>query len=58
MESCKRALYRASGKRYLNADVNGSYNILRKVAPEIFKGVEDLVVHPVPGRLKSRRMDP
>ncbi len=48
MESCKRALYRASGKRYPHADVNGSYNILRKVAPEIFKGVEDLVVHPMP----------
>jgi putative transposase len=43
----KRGLYRASGKRYLNADVNGSYNIIRKVAPEIFEGVEDLVVHPV-----------
>jgi putative transposase len=26
----KRGLYRASGKRYLNADVNGAYNIIRK----------------------------
>src|SRR6266487_1711520 len=43
----KRGLYRASGKRYLNADVNGSYNIIRKVAPAAFKGVEDVVVYPV-----------
>jgi putative transposase len=52
----ERGLYRASGKRYVNADVNGSYNIIRKVAPNAFRteGVEDgkemltsLVVHPV-----------
>ena len=47
----KRGLYRASGKRYLNADVNGSYNILRKASPNAFQsnGVEGLAV--VPGRL-------
>ncbi len=51
----ERGLYRASGKRFLNADINGSYNILRKASPDAFgKGVEDgkrrrasLVVHPV-----------
>lgn len=52
----KRGLYRASGGRFINADVNGAYNIIRKVAPDAFtvKGVEDgkkavmpLVVHPV-----------
>jgi putative transposase len=43
----KRGLYRASSGRHMNADVNGSYNIIRKVAPKIFKGVEDVVVHPV-----------
>ena len=51
----ERGLYRASGKRFLHADVNGSYNILRKASPDAFgKGVEDgkgrrasLVVHPV-----------
>ena len=53
----KRGLYRASGNRYINADVNGSYNIIRKVSPNAFgtEGVEDgkarfshaLVVHPV-----------
>jgi len=49
----KRGLYRASGKRYINADVNGAYNIVRKVAPDAFpaEGVEDgrlttYVVHP------------
>ena len=53
----KRGLYRASGNRYINADVNGYYNIIRKVSPNAFgtEGVEDgkarfshaLVVHPV-----------
>lgn len=52
----KRGLYRASNGREINADVNGSGNIIRKVAPTAFgsQGVEDgkamfasLVVHPV-----------
>src|SRR5262249_9697223 len=52
----KRGLYRASDGRLINADVQGSYNITRKVAPKAFdvEGVEDgkarfshaLVVHP------------
>jgi len=49
----KRGLYRASGNRYINADLNGAYNIVRKVAPDAFtaEGVEDgrlttYVVHP------------
>lgn len=49
----KRGLYRASHNRYINADVNGAYNIVRKVAPDAFtaEGVEDgratpYVVHP------------
>ncbi len=51
-----RGLYRASDGRYVNADINGSGNIIRKVAPDAFgtEGVEDgkgvlasLVVHPV-----------
>ncbi len=46
----KRGLYRASGKRYLNADVNGSYNIMRKASPNAFgNGVEAVAVQP--GRL-------
>jgi putative transposase len=50
----KRGLYRAPGRRLINADVNGAYNIIRKVAPDAFgpEGVEDggalpSVVHPV-----------
>ncbi len=45
----KRGLYRASGKRDLNADVNGAYNVLRKRRPDAFseaKGVAGYVVHP------------
>ena len=50
-------LYSASNGQYINADVNGAGNIIRKVAPGAFEqaeGVEDgkgvlasLVVHPV-----------
>jgi putative transposase len=53
----KRGLYRAADGRYINTDINGSGNIIRKVAPDAWKlaeGVEDgkavlasLVVHPV-----------
>jgi len=53
----ERGLYRASNNRYINADLNGAYNIVRKVAPDAFQraeGVEDgkkvatpSVVHPV-----------
>ena len=54
----KRGLYRAKYGRKINADNNGSGNIIRKVAPDAFskvEGVEDgkagvlhsLVVHPV-----------
>jgi transposase len=32
----KRGLYRAANGRRLNADVNGAYNILRKVVPNAF----------------------
>jgi IS605 OrfB family transposase len=53
----KRGLYRASNGQLINADVQGSYNMIRKVAPKAFESrvVEDgkagavhsLVVHPV-----------
>src|SRR5262245_6274858 len=43
-----RGLYRASDGRRLNADVNGAYNILRKVVPNAFgNGIGGVVVHPV-----------
>jgi putative transposase len=45
----KRGLYKASDKRKINADVNGSYNIMRKASPNAFRsnGVEGAAVHPV-----------
>ena len=42
----KRGLFRAADGRFINADVNGSLNIIRKVAPESFEGVEGIVVCP------------
>ncbi len=43
----KRGLYRASDKRYINADINGAYNILRKASPNAFgNGVEAVAVQP------------
>jgi len=44
----KRGLYRAADGRHINADVNGSYNIIRKVAPDAFaQGSRGCVVHPI-----------
>jgi putative transposase len=46
----KRGLYRASDGRRINADINGSYNILRKAFPHSFgQGIEAPAV--VPRRL-------
>ena len=50
----KRGMYKSKSGRRINADVNGSYNILRKVAPNALgKGVEDCVVNPVPLQVQS-----
>jgi putative transposase len=44
----KRGLYRASTGRRIQADVNGSYNTLRKAVPNSFgQGIEAPVVAPV-----------
>jgi putative transposase len=44
----KRGLFRAANGQPINADANGSYNIIRKVAPEAFtQGSRGCVVHPV-----------
>lgn len=44
----KRGLFRASNGQQINADVNGAYNILRKVIPNAFSnGIGGAVVHPV-----------
>ena len=63
----KRGMYKASNGRKFNADINGSYNIMRKALPNVFtgNGIEDvnkavrsLVVHPerivVPLRTPAR----
>ena len=43
-----RGLFRSAQGTLINADVNGSYNILRKSKPKAFvDGVEGVVVHPV-----------
>ncbi|MGB8689925.1 MAG: transposase, partial [Microcoleus sp.] len=48
----KRGLYKTSSGRLINADVNGSYNILRKAIPNaLCDGIESCVVQP-------RRLNP
>ncbi|MGB7712177.1 MAG: transposase [Microcoleus sp.] len=43
----KRGLYKTSVGQLINADVNGSYNILRKAIPNAFSnGIESCVVQP------------
>jgi putative transposase len=44
----KRGLYKSLSGVKFNADVNGSYNIIRKVVPDAFcNGIKGVVVHPV-----------
>jgi len=53
----KRGLYRAAGGRHINADVNGSYNIIRKVLPDAFgKGIAGAAVHPVRLSVRTKRV--
>ena len=43
----KRGLFRASDGQTINADVNGGYNIIRKVVPNAFAdGIEGIAVCP------------
>jgi putative transposase len=43
----KRGLFKTSKNQRINADVNGSYNILRKVVPNAFSnGIEAVLVQP------------
>ena len=44
----KRGLFQAADGRRLNADINGAFNIMRKVVPDAFgNGIGGVVVHPV-----------
>jgi putative transposase len=53
----KRGLFVTAKGRQINADVNGAYNILRKVVPNAFgNGIEGVVVHPVRLELANRRL--
>lgn len=43
----KRGLFRTRDGRLINADVNASYNIIKKAIPNAFaNGIEDVAVHP------------
>ena len=57
----KRGFYRAADGRHINADVNGAYNIIRKVLPDAFgfgagKGIADAAVHPVRLPVRTKRV--
>jgi putative transposase len=50
----KRGLFQAAGGRRLNADINGAYNILRRVVPNALgNGIAGVVVHPVRSTLAN-----
>ena len=43
-----RGLFVSKGGFKINADINGSYNILRKEIPDAFSnGIEGVLVHPL-----------
>jgi putative transposase len=53
----QRGLYRAANGRRINADVNGSYNILRTVLPDSFgQGRAGAAVHPVRLPVRTKRL--
>jgi putative transposase len=53
----KRGLYRAANGQRFNADVNGSYNIIRKVLPDAFgQGIAGAAVHPVRLAVRTKRV--
>lgn len=44
----RRGLFMSANKTLINADVNGSYNIMRKVVPNAFaEGIEGVMIHPL-----------
>jgi putative transposase len=53
----KRGLYRAATGRRINADVNGSYNTIRKVLPDSFgQGIVGTAVCPVRLPIRTKRV--
>ena len=44
----KRGLFKTAQGKIINADVNGSYNIMKKAIPNAFaNGIEGLGVNPI-----------
>lgn len=44
----KRGLFKSNNGQLINSDVNGSYNIIRKVVPNAFSnGIEGVYLHPI-----------
>jgi putative transposase len=43
-----RGLFKANNGRLINADLNGAYQIMKKVFPEAFaEGIEGVGLHPI-----------
>lgn len=54
----KRGLFVASNGQAINADINGSYNILRRFAPDAFaQGIGGCLLRPEPLRVPDRHQD-
>lgn len=54
----KRGLFVSAQGRVMHADVNGSYNILRKAMPDAFShGISEVSIHPQALILPDRRQD-
>jgi putative transposase len=54
----KRGLFRTGKGTLINADINGSYNILRRFAPDAFsQGIAGCLLRPIPLRLPDRHQD-
>jgi putative transposase len=52
-----RGLYRAATGRRINADVNGAYNIIRKVLPDSFgQGIAGTAVCPIRLAVRTKRV--
>lgn len=49
----KRGLFKSSSGKLINADVNASLQIMKKVFPNAFSnGIEDVAIYPIPFRYK------
>lgn len=48
VKGLKEGLLKSSKGILINADINASYNIMRKVVPNVFTdGIEGVSVHPI-----------